>query len=1086
MSNSTRTVKKLFSSSSLRIASASLICVSTLAATGAAEASMRAARPKLVPAPAIKSTKWTKSLFGSKVDISVKAATLTPPISESPGTALPWQPSFPVEGGSENLATANLTLLQPTASWSSIGPSVSFSVIFNSQATNTTGPVGAKWRHSYQISVTSNATSGTVVYPDGRSVTFSKSGSTYTAPAGFYEVLTQDANGYKLTFKDGSTWNFNTSGRLDTIKDQYNNTLTLNYTGANLTSVVDATGRTLTITYTSNKISSVSKFDGTFWSLAYDGSGRLQTVTEPTNGPTATTSYGYDIANNVVNRTNKVGKTWQYNFQGNKLSYVQDPLGNYSGQYSPSNPPPQDQNGFGLAGTEEPDTVPATYPVGTVATAYVEDAAGYASEYGMDANGTITAVRDGNGNQTNFAYDANRNRTQIVTPDGATTTMVYDIKGNNTSTTDATNRTSTNAYNALNLVTSSVDPAGKTTTYAYTGYKLTSVTDATSKTTTYAVGTNGLVNSVTDNAGKTTSYLYNTYGENTRITDPLGNQTNFAYVQGDRVSRTDALNRTTNYAYDAWDRLTAIDYPTSVDQSFTFDKEGRMLSAVDGTGTRTYTYDDLGRKVGQTDPRGNTVATYDEGGRLLTQTDVTGRLINYAYDGNGRLLQVSDPTTWAQYTYDNRSRVTQTLYSNGVKSIYGYDSSGRTTALTHKNASNAIIIGYTAGYDTAGRLNGVTENNGSVTSYGYDFAGRLLSENRTGTNPYVSTYTYTNRGQRATAFRSENGVASHNGMYTYDDAGRLTNVADTVTTSGLGGSYTWNNDSTLASYPGPGYTRKLSYDEEGRLTKIDRDNGTTITPAFEYGYGFDGNRRWRKDLAGNTWDWYPCGVACCAGELVTMRSTNGGATWSASNSRLSSDEIFVGGSPTLKDFSGYWLNSTSALSDMFGMARLGNPTANVMGELAVGERDLGEALVGSAQPVLVGLALQTKHQSGNGGTEKLCKVLCDTLICGSIKNKRERERCKDFCVKYGCDYSKIEKKIGPITTGSVGKHCVGNSQTEAQCVTCCADVCNMMYPPPSAMHGTCTNQCMYGVGEPGDVIKLGCGNANKFQPKGTK
>jgi hypothetical protein len=87
--------------------------------------------------------------------------------------------------------------------------------------------------------------------------------------------------------------------------------------------------------------------------------------------------------------------------------------------------------------------------------------------------------------------------------------------------------------------------------------------------------------------------------------------------------------------------------------------------------------------------------------------------------------------------------------------------------------------------------------------------------------------------------------------------------------------------------PRPGYTRKLSYDEEGRLTKIDRDNGTTITPVFEYGYGFDGNRRWRKDLAGNTWDWYPCGVACCAGELVAMRSTNGGTSWVSQSSKLS-------------------------------------------------------------------------------------------------------------------------------------------------------------------------------------------------------
>jgi hypothetical protein len=111
--------------------------------------------------------------------------------------------------------------------------------------------------------------------------------------------------------------------------------------------------------------------------------------------------------------------------------------------------------------------------------------------------------------------------------------------------------------------------------------------------------------------------------------------------------------------------------------------------------------------------------------------------------------------------------------------------------------------------------------------------------------------------------------------------------------SWLGCFYTWNANSTLATYPYPGYTRKLSYDEEGRLTKISRQTSTSTTPVFEYGYGFDGNRRWRKNLAGNTWDWYPCGVACCAGELVTMRSTNGGASWSASKLSISEQGVSI-------------------------------------------------------------------------------------------------------------------------------------------------------------------------------------------------
>ena len=46
MSQSKHTIKNLFTSSSLRIASAAVIFVSTLATTGATEASMRASRPK--------------------------------------------------------------------------------------------------------------------------------------------------------------------------------------------------------------------------------------------------------------------------------------------------------------------------------------------------------------------------------------------------------------------------------------------------------------------------------------------------------------------------------------------------------------------------------------------------------------------------------------------------------------------------------------------------------------------------------------------------------------------------------------------------------------------------------------------------------------------------------------------------------------------------------------------------------------------------------------------------------------------------------------------------------------------------------
>jgi hypothetical protein len=73
----------------------------------------------------------------------------------------------------------------------------------------------------------------------------------------------------------------------------------------------------------------------------------------------------------------------------------------------------------------------------------------------------------------------------------------------------------------------------------------------------------------------------------------------------------------------------------------------------------------------------------------------------------------------------------------------------------------------------------------------------------------------------------------------------------------------------------------LDYDEEGCLTSIKRDNGTTQTLAYEYAYGFDGGRRWRKDYDNNIWNWMPCGVACSAGDLAVLKSTIGGSNWTA-------------------------------------------------------------------------------------------------------------------------------------------------------------------------------------------------------------
>jgi YD repeat-containing protein len=382
--------------------------------------------------------------------------------------------------------------------------------------------------------------------------------------------------------------------------------------------------------------------------------------------------------------------------------------------------------------------------------------------------------------------------------------------------------------------------------------------------------------------------------------------------------------------------------------------------------------------------------------------------------------QVSDPTTWAQYTCDNRSRVTQTLYSNGVKSVYGYDSSGRTTALTHRNASNAIIIGYTASYDSAGRLGGVTENNGSATAYGYDDEGRLLSEVRTGTTPYSSQITYNAFGALATQLRIDAGLTKHSANYTYDDDRKLTSVSDSAPNSSTNGTYSWNADSTLRELPGPGYVRRLEYDEEGRIISISKVVNGTVTPLFEYAYGFDGGRRSAKNLLTGVLEWYPCGVACCAGELVSLTSSNNGATWSTKDSSLPSTlgAKLINGNLMLNGLTSSETLITGSQSsqnivDSFGIPR--------------GTTDSGSAFVSNR--------LETPVDSGLWAQLQVLQLAPQQAKPGGMSCKERYDHCMKTVDDYIYVCAGIAIGIGAVGAGACTKACT-KTKNVAACLAC--------------------------------------------------
>jgi hypothetical protein len=934
------------------------------------------------------------------------------PIPPAPGAPLPWQIGENVYSGILNVATGNYQLTQPICGWAGIGGGIALSLYFNSQSSRTDTPLGSKWSHSFSLRIIGTSPA-IVVAGDGTETKFTLSGNAYTAPAGIYDRLVRNADTtWTLTRKGGyQVYRFNASGVLTTITDNNNNVTTCAYSGGQLASVTDPTGRALTFGYTGGKLTSITDFESRVWTLTYTGS-QLTQVSDPVlSGVTYRTAFAY-TSGNVTGVTNRLNKTWAFTYGSvNDLITMTDPDGKIW-NYSLTIP---------SAGAGARTALPTDpWPSDVVAVGGVTDPTNLVVQYGFDSAARVSAIRGATDNRAVYSYNSANNRLSLQTDSGATWNWSYDTQGNPLQASDPLGKITQMTYDAASRPLTVKDPLNNTTTYQYdTAGNRTQVIDPLGNATITAYNTLGLITQITDARGKNTQFLYDAYGNQTRITDPLGNQINFQFQNGnaDRVSRrTDAMGRITDYNYDAWGRQTGIRYVTTGNSSIisTYDAEGRLTQSVDGTGTRTYSYDAWSRRISMTDPMGNTQATYDSAGRLKTQTDVAGRTHTYGYDNYQRLASVNDGSQTVQYTYTSDSKIATCLFPNGTRAEYSYDFVGRPTSIMHKRVSNnSVIVGYTGVYDNAGRLTQIMETpSGAVTTYQYDNSGRLLREERTNDQIYLGIYTYDPNGNHLTALRSENGNISHNGTYSYDDASRLIQVVDSANNST--NQYNWNSDGTLSSYPGAGYTRRLSYNEERQLTMIRRDyGGGNVQIAYEYGYGADGNRRWSKDYAANIWTWFPCGIACEAGELVEKRSDLSGSAWLTNATYLRANKAVVSRngefhhSDILQRFSTLTNQIgtpvATALFDMFGVRRY---MSGVVNTPLMSGRDFDEGIVqqgGCTNLYIPQINIKLQQKKGGDGGEDGCthqKMLDQCLARNNAAYNSANQVC--IALGFGC------------------------------------------------------------------------------------
>lgn len=664
-----------------------------------------------------------------------------------------------------------------------------------------------------------------------------------------------------------TTYAYDVRGRLihttDPLLDSSTSAYDLNN---NRVSLTDELGRTTTFAYDSqNRLIVTSNALGGTITYTYDAVGNQITSTDP-NGHTTTNSY--DAINRRIAVTDPLGGVTTFSYAsptgppccsptlGSSLvTRMQDADGNITffhydelnrrvqavRKNSDTNDVINPTDAVTTTAYDADGNIAAVINPVTNTTTYaydpddrrisIIDAAGDTTLTLYDPDGNVLITTAPNGNVTTNVYDSLNRLTAAYDQVGIVVTHAYDPDGNTTSTadglgditsysydalnrqisvTDALSVTTVTEYDAVGNVVTNIDRNGHITTYNYDALnRRVAITDALGHTNSSSYDADGNVTSITDPNGHVTTYGYDALNRQVTETYPdaaPNTRTNVYDAVGNLIERIDQKGQTTTYSYNPLYFLTNRAYsPSGSNDSFTYDDDGRMLSANRGGWVDTFAYDGADRVI-TADENGRVLTyNYNIPGRVQTNTYPSGRRIASTYDARDRLVSESDATVSppiAVYTYDDANRVITRDFGNGTTATYTYNSNNWVTSLENSN-----LVGRIAGF-----------------GYAYDNEGNELYEQ--------------NRG-----------VPTNSQVYTYDPDNRLTNfdvgtlVGQTIPSPALAKQWVLDPDDDWSEVISNGFPEANTFgtdDEEltdnGQTYQYDADGNLVQNPLYQYSY----------------------------------------------------------------------------------------------------------------------------------------------------------------------------------------------------------------------------------------------------------
>ncbi|MEU4218228.1 polymorphic toxin-type HINT domain-containing protein [Actinoplanes sp. NPDC026623] len=455
-------------------------------------------------------------------------------------------------------------------------------------------------------------------------------------------------------------------------------------------------------------------------------------VTKTTSAHGVVTQFGYDYAGRQIRVTDGKGRTTRVGFDlfGNRtadsnLNAAGDTLRTQTYGYDPAGNMVRSTDPYQVSTTY-------TYDAANQLTRQVEpvtDTKSITTSWGYDAAGNRTRYTDGRGNSTVYtvnvlglpesvvepattahpalgdrtwsvAYNAVGEPAQATAPGGVGRTREYDAAG------QLIKETGTGAESATVDRTLGYDPAGR----------LTSVS-APGGNDTYRYNDRGGVLSATGPSGNA-SFAYDPDGSMTSRTDLAGTAT-FAYDKGRLDTVKDAITGVTQkFGYDAAGMISTIGYGATAARTFGYDDYGRISSdtirnpAGQTISSVAYGFDLNGHVTSKnttgTAGAGQNSYGYDKAGRLTSWTSGTGT-VAYEWDDSGNRVRAGPKTA----TFDERNR----LLSDGDYT-YAYTARGTLKSRTSSGFAEQFS------FDAFDRMVGAAGQN-----YTYDGADRVATRN---------------------------------------------------------------------------------------------------------------------------------------------------------------------------------------------------------------------------------------------------------------------------------------------------------------------------------------------------------------------